>query len=168
MIIRQMTQEDIKPLAEKFCFSWTTLNASVEKWERYNQAQNEEKRFVAVVEIDRELVGYGSLLRDTQYPYFKNANIPEINDLWIDEKYRSRRLATKLITFLENKARSEGCLQIGIGVGLYADYGKAQKLYGHLGYVLDGNGMTYKGNPVVAGESYPVDDELTIWFKKNL
>jgi len=57
--------------------------------------------------------------------------------------------------------------QIGIGVGLYKDYGCAQKLYVHLGYVPDGYGVTYKYQPVVPGNSYPVDDDLVIWLKKG-
>jgi hypothetical protein len=41
-------------------------------------------------------------------------------------------------------------------------------LYVHLGYVPDGQGMTYKGEQVVPGDSYPVDDDLLIWLKKDL
>jgi len=55
-----------------------------------------------------------------------------------------------------------------IGVGLYQDYGRAQKLYVHLGYVPNGLGITYKYNSVVPGDSYPVDDDLVIWLKKDL
>ena len=42
-----------------------------------------------------------------------------------------------------------------IGVGLYNDYGRAQKLYVHLGYVPDGHGVTYAYQSIVPGESYP-------------
>ena len=57
--------------------------------------------------------------------------------------------------------------QIGIGVGLYKDYGFAQKLYVRMGYIPDGNGITYNYQPVKAGDSYPVDDDLLLWFKKD-
>ena len=41
-------------------------------------------------------------------------------------------------------------------------------LYVHLEYVPDGHGITYKYQPVVPGDSYPVDDDLVIWLKKDL
>ena len=65
-------------------------------------------------------------------------------------------------------AQQENHKQIGIGVGLYKDYGRAQNLYVHLGYVPDGQGVTYKYLPIVPGESYPIDDDLIIWLKKDL
>jgi hypothetical protein len=65
-------------------------------------------------------------------------------------------------------AHQENHSQIGIGVGLYNGYGRAQKLYVGLGYVPDGGGATYKGKRVVPGDSYPVDDDLLIWLKKDL
>ena len=44
----------------------------------------------------------------------------------------------------------------------------AQKLYIKMGYVPDGNGVTYKYQPVIPGDLYPVDDDLVIWLKKDL
>jgi hypothetical protein len=66
------------------------------------------------------------------------------------------------------KALKENNKQVGIGVGLYKDYGFAQKLYVRIGYIPDGNGVTYKYQPATSGDSCPVDDDLIIWFKKDL
>ena len=57
---------------------------------------------------------------------------------------------------------------IGIGVGLTPDYGDAQKLYAKSGYIPDGNGMTYQHQTVKWGVDYKVDDDLVLWFIKNL
>lgn len=57
---------------------------------------------------------------------------------------------------------------VGIGAGLYADYGTAQKLYVKLGYVPDGNGITYKCKKTVPGTLYPLDDDLILWLRKPL
>jgi hypothetical protein len=46
--------------------------------------------------------------------------------------------ARALIKWLENLASQEGYNEIGIGVGLYRDYGPAQQLYFQLGYIPDG------------------------------
>ena len=52
-------------------------------------------------------------------------------------------------------------------MGLYKDYGPAQKLYSKLGYSPDGNGITYKGQPAIAGQSYVLDDDLILWLTKR-
>ncbi|MGA8163600.1 MAG: hypothetical protein WB791_01080 [Waddliaceae bacterium] len=77
-------------------------------------------------------------------------------------------LGKVLIKWLEDLANQEGYDQIGIGVGLYRDYGPAQKLYFQLGYVPDGNGITYKDQPTVPGQAYPLDDDLILWLMKPL
>ena len=102
------------------------------------------------------------------YPSFRNKQIPEISDIWIDEQKRGKGLGTLLITHLEQLARDEGFEQVGIGVGLYQDYGPAQKLYFKRGYMLDGMGITYQCLLVTPGGSYPVDDDLILWLVKPL
>lgn len=57
---------------------------------------------------------------------------------------------------------------VGIGVGLYADYGAAQRLYTSLGYAPDGRGVTYHGSLVKPGTEYLVDDHLILWLTKRL
>ncbi len=53
-------------------------------------------------------------------------------------------------------------------MGLYRDYGPAQQLYFQLGYLPEGNGITYKGQPTTPGQSYPLDDHLILWLVKVL
>lgn len=74
----------------------------------------------------------------------------------------------KVIQYLEALARKEQYQHIGIGVGLYQDYGQAQRLYIQLGYIPDGKGVTYKYLPAVPGASHPLDDDLLLWLKKDL
>jgi len=52
----------------------------------------------------------------------------------------------------------------GLGVGLYADYGPAQRLYVHRGYVPDGRGLAYGRVFIPPGETARVDDDLLIVF----
>lgn len=65
-------------------------------------------------------------------------------------------------------ARKEGYQEVGIGVGLYKDYGTAQRLYVQMGYIPDGMGVTYKSSYITPREQYPVDDDLIFWMKKSL
>ena len=67
----------------------------------------------------------------------------------------------------ENIIRSRSKLA-GIGFGMYADYGPAQRMYILSGYVPDGNGLIYKDDYVKPGEKVPVDDDLILFLMKKL
>jgi hypothetical protein len=77
-------------------------------------------------------------------------------------------LGTRIIHALEERARAAGRVRVGIGVGLYQDYGAAQRLYSRLGYVLDGTGVSYKNAAVAPGSQVTVDDDLVIWMLREL
>ena len=166
VLIRPMTAADIKNISNHFCPPWSTTQKMTQLLETFYEEQKNKIRTVGILEKDKQILGYGSLLRKSPYPHF--SKIPEISTLWIDDKYRRQGLGKRLILWLEELARDEGYTQVGLGVGLYQDYGPAQKLYSKLGYVPDGYGITYKHKTVTPGEKYPVDDELLIWLVKTL
>lgn len=167
-IIREMQEKDIDRLIESFCFPWSSVKATTNKWKQYYEEHEKHIRTVYLLKKQGQMIGYASLLRNSNYPNFKNNGIPEINDVWISADHRGKGFGKKLIQYLEKMAHHENHSQIGIGVGLYKDYGRAQKLYIGLGYVPDGEGATYKGEHVIPGDSYPLDDDLLIWLKKDL
>ena len=168
--MRAMQEADIANLIENFCFPWNSFQATAltVKWTRYYAEHRKQIRTVYLLEKQDQIIGYANLLHLSEYQDFKNAGIPEINDVWISEEWRNKGLGKKFILYLEGVARAEGYKQIGLGVGLYKDYGPAQKLYINLGYMPDGNGITYKTIPVTPGEGYPVDDDLILWLTKSL
>lgn len=168
VIIRNLQAEDINKIANTFTFPWSSFEATLKLWEQWFKEQQEGIRTVCVLERQNQFLGYGSLLRVSEYPYFREKNIPDVSAIWIDEPFRRHGLGKKLIEHLESIARHEAYKTIGIGVGLYKDYGPAQKLYFKMGYQPDGNGITYKGNWVVPGAQHPVDDDLLIWLSKPL
>lgn len=162
-LIRPFQQSDIENLVTHFSFPWSTVEATRAKWIKYYNEHKDQVRTLAVIEMDK-IVGYGSLLRKSKY--FDST--PEIHDLWIAEEHRQKGLGKQLIAHFENQARTEGYRELGVGVGLYKDYGPAQKLYFHMGFQPDGNGITYACQPVKPGEKYPVDDDLILWLTKSL
>jgi ribosomal protein S18 acetylase RimI-like enzyme len=166
--VRALQEDDFNTIVNTFCFPWSSAKATTDKWERYLTEQTKQVRTVFLVEEQGKIIGYASLLRVSDYPEFRKDGIPEINDLWIAEGQRKKGFGRKLILHLEEIARNEGYTSIGLGVGLYEDYGPAQSLYFKLGYVPDGKGITYKTFRVVPGEQYPVDDDLILWIKKTL
>jgi GNAT superfamily N-acetyltransferase len=166
--IRPLTKSDIPQIVDRYSFPWSTPEKTKTLWTTYYEEQKNQVRTVAIVESKGEILGYGSLLRKPECPFFAQSRIPEINAIWIDDGHRKKGLGAALIKWIENLARREGYHEIGIGVGLYRDYGPAQRLYFQLGYIPDGNGITYKGQSTVAGQSYPLDDDLILWLKKPL
>jgi GNAT superfamily N-acetyltransferase len=166
--IRPLVKSDIPQIVKRYSFPWSTQDKTETLWATYYQEQKNKVRTVAVIEKSGEILGYGSLLRKPECPFFTQRNIPEINAVWIGEDHRRKGLGTALIKWLETLASQEGYNEIGIGVGLYRDYGPAQQLYFQLGYLPEGNGITYKGQPTIAGQSYPLDDDLLLWLVKPL
>lgn len=163
-----MNAQDIAKIVSRYCFPWSTPEKTRTLWDTYYREQQDGIRTVAVLEENHDILGYGSLLRKPECALFAQKNIPEINAIWIDENHRRQGLGKALIKWLEDLASQEGYDQIGIGVGLYRDYGPAQKLYFQLGYAPDGNGITYKGQATIPGQTYPLDDDLILWLEKSL
>lgn len=168
MLIRPLRESDIPKIVRSYSFPWSTPEKTKDLWDTYFQEQQDGIRTVAVLEKNNEILGYGSLLRKPECPFFEANHIPEVNAIWIDENHRRHGYATALIKWIENLASHEGYDQIGIGVGLYSDYGPAQKLYIRLGYTPEGHGITNKGQPTVPGQTYPLDDDLILWLVKGL
>ena len=166
-IIRSLQQKDIEVLADQY-FPWTSRKETLEKWSRNLKEQKEGTRLSCIIEYQNKIAGYGSLLQYSEYPIFRDKKILEINDVWVYDHYRKKGFGTCLISHLEKLAHNDQYTQIGIGVGLYRDYGAAQKLYFQLGYAPDGLGITYKGKMGIPGESYPLDDDLILWLVKSL
>lgn len=166
--IRPLIEADIPKIISRYSFPWSTPEKTKALWNTYYQEQENKVRTVAVIEKKGEILGYGSLLRIPECSFFAQRNTPEINAIWIDANHRRKGLGTALIRWIETFATQEGYNEIGIGVGLYRDYGAAQRLYVQLGYVPEGNGITYKGQPAIAGETYPLDDDLCLWMVKCL
>lgn len=165
-LITQICLQDVDELVENFCFPWDTPEKTEAKWKLYFEEHQKEIRTVAIIKLNDEIVGYGSLLYKSEYPLF--ADVPEINDVWIHEKNRGAGLGSALIQWFEALAKDKGYKEIGIGVGLYADYGAAQKLYVKLGYAPDGKGITYQCKKTTPGTQYPLDDDLILWLIKPL
>ena len=106
-------------------------------------------RTVCILENNENILGYGSLLEHSKYPPFKKHRIPEIQDVWVFKEARKNGFGSLLIEHLELLAKKNGYHQVGLAVGLYRDYGSAQKLYFRRGYCSDGEGISYKCKSVV-------------------
>ncbi|AIQ58545.1 GNAT family N-acetyltransferase [Paenibacillus borealis] len=124
------------------------------------------KRSTLLVFHETEFAGWGHVVYSPQYPYFAQNQIPEIQNFDIIPPFRKRGIGSVLIEALEAEAFAKSDT-IGIGVGLYASYGTAQRMYIKRGFIPDGRGMIYDHLPVVPGNQVRVDDELTLYLTKS-
>ncbi len=135
-------------------------------FENYLHDQQQGNRVVWVAFIDGQFSGYVTLKLHSAYTPFLEKAIPEINDLNVLPHFRNRGVASHLLDLAEAKAKTINDI-VGIGVGLTADYGAAQRLYVKRGYMPNGRGITYANKEVHWGTSYVVDDDLVLWFSKK-
>lgn len=115
-----------------------------------------------------EFVGYGCVSWRSEYPLFRDASIPEIQDLNVLPDHRRQGVGTALLDALERVIAARSPLA-GLGVGVYSDYGSAMRLYIARGYQFDGRGLMSAGRPVVPGSLVRIDDDdATLMLSKNL
>jgi len=138
--------------------------------EYYTRCMEENRsgeRVTLLALVEGRLAGCAHLKYQSEYPPFAERGIPEINDLNVFPAYRRQGIADRLLAEFETIAARSGP-EIGIGVGLFASYGAAQRLYCRRGYLPDGLGVSYEGRLVEPGEMVRVDDDLNLFFTKRL
>jgi len=113
------------------------------------------------------LLGWAKVVWRPGYAPFRDADIPETQDLNVLPAYRRKGVATRLLDHAEAIIR-ERSAQAGIAVGLYGAYGAAQRLYVLRGYVPDGRGVTYRDSVVEPGREVRLDDDLLLHMTKRL
>lgn len=137
-----------------------------ETFETYWKEQLLDERLMWLAFVKQQFAGYVTLKWQSKYAHFFKNQIPEIMDLNVLPPYRREGIGLRLLKTAENAARSKADV-VGLGVGLYADYGSAQRLYVKQGYVPDGFGITYDYKPIEPGNSVILDDDLVLWFTKK-
>jgi GNAT superfamily N-acetyltransferase len=135
-------------------------------FDRYYMEQEKGERVTLLAFYHGEFAGHVNIIWKSSYPAFVEKRIPEINDLFVIPSYRRRRIATALVDEAEKRIFKRSPFA-GIGVGMYADYGPAQRMYVLRGYIPDRLGLMYKDKPVTPGEMVKVDDELTLYLIKE-
>ncbi len=121
-----------------------------------------------IIFISADGNGYAQLIWSPTYAPFRRLGIPEIQDVNVVPAARRQGLGEALVARCEEEARAAGKSDIGIGVGLHAGFGAAQRLYARMGYVPDGGGIVYDEITVQAGEMRPVDDLLSLKMTRAL
>jgi len=124
-------------------------------------------REMLVALVADQFAGYVTIIWDSGYPPFRAAQIPEIVDFNVLPPFRRQRIGTALLDEAERRIAHRAPVA-GIGVGMTADYGAAQRLYVLRGYVPDGHGLCTQHRPLKYGEQVLVDDDLVLYFTKQV
>ena len=165
MRVRSLLEED--PALISTAFDQIGWNKPAAQYEAYLREQEAGDRPVLVAVVSDAFAGYVTVRWQPEYAPFLEAGIPEIQDLNVLPRYRRRGIGTALMDGAEELVQ-ERSTTVGIGVGMYPDYGNAQRLYVLRGYVPDGRGLTYNGQVLDPMESTVNDDELVLYLTKTL
>jgi GNAT superfamily N-acetyltransferase len=121
-----------------------------------------------IAEGDGRVMGYVAMVWVSDYAGFRERGIPLLHQILVAEPYRRRGVATQLMDAAEGLARERGVGTLGITVGLFDEYGAAQRMYAERGYVPDGRGVCRGQEPVREGETVTMGHELIMWLTKDL
>lgn len=146
--------------------SFLNFNAPASYFEKLLVAQEQGERVVLVAHSGNAIAGFLYIKWQADYPPFVEKGIPEIRDLRVLPEFRRRGIATALMDEAEKRIYERSKIA-GIGVGLYADYGPAQRMYIRRGYIPDGRGLMYNNHAVNPGIDVFVDDDLLLYFTKE-
>ena len=164
ILIRTMKKADIELISASPVVTGNNRPAGL--YDRYYEEQEKGQRVVLLAFYDSEFAGHVNVIWKSEYPLYAEQNIPEINDLIVIPDLRRHGIATALVDEAEKRIFSHSS-RAGIGVGMYADYGPAQRMYVLRGYVPDRLGLMYKRKPVKPGDMVKVDDDLVLYMVKE-
>ncbi len=163
--IRELEPDDTRLLPQ--AFANTPWERSPAFFEGYLREHEQGLRTVLVARLAGGVAGHASIVWEARYPGFRERGIPEIQDLNVVPELRRRGVASALLDEAERRvsARADS---VGIGFGLHAGYGAAQRLYVRRGYVPDGRGVFLSERSPAEGERVPLNDELVLHLVKSL
>lgn len=117
--------------------------------------------------VDDVLAGYITIRWQSNYPGFRDNNIPLIHHLSVFDAFQRHGIASRLMDAAEELIATRAT-KAGITVGLFDAYGPAQRLYARRGYIPDGRGICQGQRPLSQGETVTLDHDLILWMTKDV
>jgi GNAT superfamily N-acetyltransferase len=135
---------------------------------RYLADHAEPEGTSLVATCGHDVAGYVAILWESSFAGFRDRGIPLVHQVAVAGPFRRQGVATLLMDAAERLARERGIATLGITVGLFDEYGPAQRLYGQRGYIPDGRGACRGQRPLSKGMQVTIDDDLIVWLTKDL
>lgn len=162
-----MVADDIQALHTSFGLGQGWEGMSVEKFTNYYEEQASGIRQVLIATIADKAVGYLTLIPNDEVGPFANKQLPTVKDFNVLIKFRGLGVGSRLMDEVERIAK-ELADEICLSVGLYTDYGTAQRMYVKRGYVPDGSGVWHHNRNLHPYEACVNDDDLVLYMSKRL
>jgi GNAT superfamily N-acetyltransferase len=165
LYIRLLETRDLEPIAAACAaLGW---NKPISLYQRYLLEQEQNQRTVFIALLEGLFAGYLTIVWQPDYPPFGTKKIPEIQDFNVLPQFRRRGIGTCLMDTAEQLVANHSPT-VGIGVGMTADYGAAQRMYILRGYIPDGHGLVSNNKFLKYGEMVEVDHDLNLHLIKIL
>ncbi|GAA1381077.1 GNAT family N-acetyltransferase [Catellatospora chokoriensis] len=166
LTMRALAEPDLLTIPAAFAeLGWP--GKDVQQFRCYLAEQAAGDRDVIVAELGGRFAGYVTVAWASGYLPFRVEGIPEIQDFNVLPAHRQRGVGSALMDAAEMLVATRTPV-VGLGVGLYGDYGAAQRMYVKRGYIPDGRGIMYAGEPVPPGESVVIDDDACLMYTREL
>ena len=121
-------------------------------------ADHAEPDGVSVIATDgSDIIGYVAIVWGSNYDGFRSRGIPLVHQVAVAGPFLRQGVATLLMDAAEQLVRDRGIATLGITVGLFDEYGPAQRLYGQRGYIPDGRGACRGQRPLSKGMQVTMD-----------
>jgi GNAT superfamily N-acetyltransferase len=131
-------------------------------------ADHETGSSMTILEYEAgRLVGIVTIRWQSHYPPFRDRGIPLIQNIEIRYHDRGRGLGNALLERAEQEI-AQRSLVAGLCVGIFDDYGQAQRLYIKRGFVPDGRGVCKRHTPLRYGENVRIEHDLLLWLTKDV
>ena len=164
--IRDMEPADVAAfVAAEQAQGWA--HATPEKLEKRVAQREAGECVLLTAEYNGEHAGYVSVYWDAEIGPFAGLKIPEIVDFNVLVKFRGNGFGWKMLDICEDLAATR-CDRVCLGVGMYRDYGRAQRMYVKRGYIPDGTGVWYGEKNIDPYEDCCNDDDLVLFLSKKL
>lgn len=125
------------------------------------------KKYVFNAEFDGNTAGYLTLNLNSDKGPFAWRGIPELEDFHVFHEFRGLGIGNILLEAAEEKA-SEISNTMSVSVGLHSGYGAAHRIYIRRGYIPDGSGIWYEGEPLKPYAKCCNNKNLVIYLSKKL
>lgn len=165
LTLRELKKSDCQKMSS--AFEKQGWNKSLSQYLQYLEYQNSGERDIIYAELNEEFIGYCTIKWTSDYQPFKDRGIPEIVDFNVLKDSQRQGVGTRIMDEAEQRIKKLSDF-VGIGFGLYEDYGAAQILYIRRGYIPDGNGLVKDYKRLKFGQQLVLDDSLALYLIKKL
>lgn len=166
VIITDFLDEEDPADVVGFLTEWATGDAAASEAHLADHAEGSGTTLIA--RRAGKIIGIVTMRWTSNNPTFAENGIPLIHQLSVDSDFRRSGVATALMEAIEQLAWTKGRRTVGITVGLFDEYGPAQRLYAKRGYLPDGRGVCQGRLPLQRGQTIQVDHDIILWLTKAL